>query len=109
MALSASQLGKDMLAAFSGKLKDQWPDVKDYAKAEAKKLAETLVMIEKLRLSRAITEEQSKLHLDIQKNSTRIVLLALEGLGLLAVEAAINAALDVVKNTVNTALDFTLL
>ncbi len=109
MALSASQLGKDMLAAFSGKLKDQWPDIKDYAKTEAKKLAETLVMIEKLHIAGSITDEQAKLHLDIQKNSTRIVLLALEGLGLLAVEAAINAALDVVKNAVNTALDFTLI
>ncbi len=98
-----------MFSAFSGELKDQWPDIKDYAQSEAKKLAETLVMIEKLCLARKITSEQAKLHLDIQKNSTRIVLLALEGLGLLAVEAAINAALNVVKVTVNTAVGFALI
>jgi hypothetical protein len=36
------------------------------------------------------------------------VLLTVEGLGLLAVEQAINAALRVVKDTVNTALGFVL-
>jgi hypothetical protein len=38
-----------------------------------------------------------------------MMLLTLEGLGVLAVEAAINAALSVVKETVNGALDFALL
>lgn len=109
MTLNASELGKEMLAAFSGSLKNKWPDIKDYAKTESKKLAETLVMIEKLHLAGSINDEQAKLHLDIQKNSTRIVFLALEGLGLLAVEGALNAALDIVKNAVNTALDFTLI
>lgn len=109
MALSASQLSKDMLASFSVELKSKWPDIKDYAKTEAKKLAETLVMIEKLHVTEKITDEQAQLHIDIQRNSTRIVLLALEGLGLLAVEAAINAALDVVKTTVNTSVGFALI
>jgi hypothetical protein len=38
-----------------------------------------------------------------------MVLLTLEGLGLLAVEAAINAALKVVSDTVNSAIGFALL
>jgi hypothetical protein len=38
-----------------------------------------------------------------------MVLLAIQGLGLLSVEAAINAALNVVKNTVNTAVGFALI
>ena len=82
---------------------------KEYAEAEAKKLAESLVMIEKLVLTGKINEEQAKLHFQIQRNATRMVLLTIEGLGIIAVEQAINAALDVLKDTVNTALDFTLL
>ena len=56
-----------------------------------------------------ITEEQARLYIDIQKNSMRIVLLTIEGLGILAVEAAINAAIDVIRSTVNTALGWRIL
>lgn len=109
MGLNVSQLGKDILGAFKGTLTEKWPDIKDYAEAEAKKMAQTLVMIEALKLSGKINNEQANLHVEIQKNATRIVLLTLEGLGVLAVEAAINAALGVVKDTVNSALGFALL
>lgn len=109
MSLSASQLGKDILGAFKGVLTKKWPDIKEYGEAEAKKLAQTLVMIEALKVAGKINEEQATLHIEIQKNATRTVLLTLEGLGILAVEAAINAALNVVKNTVNTAIGFALL
>jgi hypothetical protein len=109
MNLNASKLGKDMLTAFKGALTEKWPDIKEYGESEAKKLAHTLVMIETLIVSGKINQEQADLHLAIQKNATRSVLLTLEGLGLLAVEAAINAALNVVKESVNTAVGFVLL
>ncbi|MCG8612476.1 MAG: hypothetical protein MI864_18315 [Pseudomonadales bacterium] len=109
MSLNASELASKMFEAFSGKLSEKWPDVKDYAEAESKKLAENFVLIEKLTATNEITEEQAKLHHEIQKNATRSVLLTVEGLGLLAVEQAINAAMDVLKETVNGALDFALL
>lgn len=46
MSLDASHLGIDILTAFKGVLAAKWPDIKEYGEAEAKKLAETLVMIE---------------------------------------------------------------
>jgi hypothetical protein len=109
MALSASQLGKDILAALKGTLTDKWPEIREYGESEAKKLAQALVMIEALKVSGKINEEQARLHLEIQKNASRTVLLTIEGLGVLAVEAALNAALNVVKDAVNTALGFVLL
>lgn len=109
MSLSASQIAKEMTAAFVGTLKDKTPDIKRYAQSEAKKLAETLVMIEKLVRAGKIDEEEARLHLQLQKNATRTVLLTIEGLGMLAVEAAINAALDGVKGAVNKALGISLL
>lgn len=109
MSLNASQLGKDMLGAFKSAFAEKWPAIREYGEAEAKKLAQTLVMIEALKAAGKINEEQAALHLEIQRNATRMVFLALEGLGILAAEAAINAALAVVKEAVNTAIGFALL
>lgn len=109
MSLDVTQLGKDILAAFNGALGEKWPDIREYGEAEAKKLAQTLVMIETLKFSGKITKEQAALHLDIQKNATRTMLMTIEGLGILAAEAAITAALNVVKDSVNTAVGFSLL
>jgi hypothetical protein len=109
MSLNASQLGKDILSAFRGVFTKKWPEIKEYGEAEAKKLAHSLIMIEALRVAGKINEKQAGLHLQIQKNATRTVFLTLEGLGVLAVEEAINAALGVVKQTVNTAVGFVLI
>lgn len=109
MSLDTGQLSQDILAAFRGSLQERWPEIHAYGESEALKLAQTLVMIETLRLSGKITPAQATLHLEIQKNACRSVLLALEGLGLLAVEAALDAALGVVRETVNGALGFALL
>ncbi len=109
MSLDANDLASKMFEAFKGKLSDKWPEVKDYAEAESKKLAENFIMIEKLKMSDEINEEQAKLHHEIQRNASRSVLLTVEGLGLVAVEQAINAAMGVLKETVNGALNFTLL
>jgi hypothetical protein len=108
MAFDPSELAERMIKAFQTSLTENWPEVKAYAEAEAKKMAESLVMIEKLILTGQINEEQAKFHFQIQQNATRMVLLTIEGLGIIAVEQAINAALDVLKDTVNTSLDFTL-
>ena len=59
MALDATKLAEKMFAAFELSLIDQWPAVRDYAEAEAKKIAESLVMIEKLMLTGQINEEQA--------------------------------------------------
>ncbi len=109
MSLDVGELASGMIGAFKGELSDKWPDVKEYAETEAKKLAENFAMIERMKLSGEINAEQARLHHDIQKNATRAVLLAVEGLGLIAVEQAINAAMNVLKDTVNGALDFALL
>ena len=66
-------------------------------------------MISQLKLEGKINEEQAKLYIEIQKSSVRIVLLTIEGLGILAVEAAINAALDIVKTTVNKTIGWSIL
>ena len=109
MSLDTTQLAADMIGAMQGVLKEKWPKIKEYGEAEARKLAESFAMIERLKLLNEIDEDEARLHFTIQKNASRTVLLTIEGLGVLAAEQAINAALNVVKDAVNTALDFILI
>jgi len=103
------KLGEDMGAAFLSNLKDKVPDIENYAKSEGVKMAQCLATITSLFAAGAIKEDEAKLQLDIQKHAARAILLTIEGLGALAVEAAINAALNVAKGAVNTALGFALI
>lgn len=108
-SINLHELLPQMLSAASGVLKKQWPEIKDYVESEFKKIGESILFIETQRAQGKMTERQAQLHLELQKQATRSVLLSAEGMGLLATEAAINAALNVVKDAVNTALKFTLL
>jgi hypothetical protein len=109
MSLDTSQLTTDMINAIKGVLSDKWPKIKEYGETESKKLAESFAMIEKLKLKNEIDDEEARLQFKIQKNASRTVQLTNEGLGVLAAEEAINAAMKVVKDTVNSALGFTLI
>ena len=109
MSLDTNQLASEMIGAMQAVLQDKWPKIKEYGEAESRKLAESFAMVEKLRLLNEIDEDEAVLHFTIQKNASRTVLLTIEGLGVLAAESAINAALDVVKDSVNTTLGFILI
>ena len=109
MAFDIGALVPPMLAAARGELEDVWTEAKDFAETEFRKTAETIALIERLHLEGTISEERAKLHLQFQKNSAQTVLLTIEGLGIIAAERAINAALGAVRDTVNTALGFGLL
>ena len=98
-----------MIGAAKGVFGQKWPGIKNYAEAEFEKLSRTLLQIEVLRLGNQISEGEASVLFEMQKNTARAVMLALEGMSLLLVEGAINAALKVVKDTVNTALGFVLL
>jgi hypothetical protein len=102
-------LGKDLLDVLKVKLADHFTEAKPFAELSMKQLAQNLEMITELKLTNVINEQQAKLHLDIFKSSVRITLLTIEGLGILAVEDAINAALDAIKNIVNTTIGFPLI
>jgi len=98
-----------MLTAAKTSFGEDWPDIKEHAKTELKGIAEGIALIERLRLQGKITQKQARLLIRMKKNTAQIVLLTIEGMGLVAVENAINSAMKVVKDTVNGALDFALL
>jgi hypothetical protein len=109
MSLDFGKLGTDMGAAFIDNLKDKAPDIEDYAKGEGVKMAQCLSTIATQVAAGTISEDEAKVQLDMQKQATSVVLLTVEGLSALAVEAAINAALGVAKGAVNTALGFAII
>lgn len=107
--ISASALVTPIIGAFKGTFDDHWPEIKDYAEGEGKKLAYSLEQIVKLRTTGQINNEECYVLLEMQKNTARTVLLALKGMFLLLVEQAINAALAAVRDVVNGAIGFAFL
>lgn len=103
------KLTQAMLNAAKGPLSTHWKEAKPYAEKEVKSFAENIRLIAHLKADGKINEQQAKLYIDIQKSAMRVVLLTIEGLGILAVETAINAAIEAVKSTANTAIGWTIL
>ena len=102
MSINPSDLWSQMIAAASTSLGDDWPKVKSFAESELKRLARTLVDIGELAASGEISRAEAKALIKIHRNTTQTVLLAAEGMSILAVEKAVNAALAVVKETVTS-------
>lgn len=107
--LDLNSLFTEMFKAVETSFGDKFPKIRDLARSSVKTLAQNIVDIEAMKITGTITEEQARLKLGIQKDAFKIILLTEEGLGLLAVESALNAALDVVKKAVNTAIGFILI
>jgi hypothetical protein len=109
MALDVDSLASGILTAMKGVFQNKWPELKGYAGGEAKKMAHSLTQIAALKASGQINEGEASILLEMQRNATRQVFLTIEGMGLLLVEQAINAALEAVKGVVNNAIGFALL
>lgn len=107
--INPQELIGPILAAVKPILTKSWGEVKEYAEGEAAKMAETLATIAQLRAAGKINDEQAQALLSMQKNAMQAVLLTVEGIGLIAAQRAVNAALAAVKDTVNGVLPVPLL
>jgi hypothetical protein len=106
--LSVSDLMNDMLGAVKASLGKDFSKAKDFAKPEFQRLARSLVDIAKLVAEKKVNQQQARSLLAIHRNTTQTVLLTIEGLGVIAVENALNAAFDVIRTTVNRVVKFAL-
>jgi hypothetical protein len=109
MALDINLLLTKLVGAAKESLGSNWPGIKDVATTSFKSLAQHLADIEQMRLKGTITPEKASLLIGMQKDAVKIAIATEEGLGLLAAEAAVNAALDVVRNAVYTAIGFVMI
>ena len=109
MNLDIGSLTSAMLGAVKTSLGADYPKTKDFAEAQLKTLAEGLADIGKQLASGSISLDEAQSLLRTHANTAQIVFLAVEGMGELAVENAINAALSAVKTAVNAALGVALI
>jgi len=109
MDLKASDLAKNLIGAVRTSLGRDWKSARHLAEPELRRLSRSLADIGKLASNGQITLEEAQSLVRIHRNTTAMVLLAVRGLGLLAVENAINSAMDAVRQTVNTATGLRLL
>lgn len=108
MPLDLNNLSARVIEAGVDAFRDQWPVVQGFAEQEFRVLTARLVEIEK-QVADGLQPELARLLFTMQKNTAVQVLTGVTELTLLAVEAAINAALAVIREAVNTALGFVLL
>lgn len=108
IAPAAEGLAHQMLQALQREMDNVWEEVKPFAQTEVKSFVENLLLIEQLQQQGRINATQAQLYLEIQKNAMRVVFLTIEGLGILAVEKALQAAWDVIRAPVQAALGWTL-
>lgn len=107
--INYSELVREMLKIAKVSFSSKWKEAEPYAKREFKSFSDNIKLIAKLKAQGKINEEQARLYLEIQKSSMRVVLLTIEGLGIIAVETAINGAINAIKKTVNRAIGWVIL
>lgn len=104
-----SSLLPDMLNAAKAPLAKEWTKAKPYAEQQLQSFIQSIERIVLLKQDGSISEEQAKLLISMHKRSMITVLLTVKGLGLLTIESAINAALGVARDTINTAIGWKIL
>jgi hypothetical protein len=102
------KLDLDTLVADMGKaalphLKAGAERARAYGKVEADKIARTAALLANGIKRGTIDAEEAQLVLDVQKNASRSILLTIQGLGIVAVENAINAAMAILRDGVKAA------
>lgn len=107
--IDIKELASEMLSASKDVLKKEWKQVAPIAEIHIKTIIHNLEQIAELKLNKKITEEQANLHLAIQKESFKTILLSFEGIGIITAEKAINAALNVIRTSVNRTIGWRLL
>lgn len=107
--IDIEEVAKQMIEATKGVFNEKWPEVKKYAESESKKFAANMAEIALWRANNEITEDEAKSLIGLHKRSMKMVFTSLEGISLAMTEKAINAAIDVIRQTVNTAIGLTLL
>ena len=88
-------------AAISG---TDWAEIKEYVKKSAKDLVNAGIQVQKLKLTGKINEDEAKSLIEEEKIVVRMKLRAIAGVTLLTVQNALNAVLQVLRDSLNAAI-----
>ncbi len=107
--INTEDLAKDMLAAAKAVFSEKWPDVKKFAESESGKFAGSMAEIALWKTKNEISEDEASSLANLHKRSMKMVFTSLEGISLAVAEKAVNAAIDVIRDTVNKAIGWAIL
>ena len=102
--IDVPKLIQDALTEAKKTAGEQFPKIQDVTTTCAKQLGVLAADIAEKRASNQISPAEGDLLLQLQKNSTRVALLNIEGVTALAVEATINAVINVFVKALNAAV-----
>ena len=103
--LDSINIGKTMLNAAAPALLKGGQAATDFAAHEFTQYAEDLDHIQQMVTANTLTEAQGQYYVDRRKLSMNSVLLTIEGLALIDVQNAVNAALNALLGVVGGALN----
>lgn len=107
--LDAQLLLQKMIPAAKDSLGHEWNIVSQLAVSSLTTLSQNVADISEMAANGTISMERAQLMIDMQKAAFKTLMLSEEGLGLLAVEAALNAVIDVIRSTINTTIGLAIL
>lgn len=107
--LDIDKIIKDMLSAAAASLRMDFKNLPEEAKNDFKELAQMLVEIEEAKALGNISQIAAENLLRTHTEAVKSRLLSYQVAGKVAVENAVNAALDSIRNAVNLAIGWTLL
>lgn len=102
--LNIAQVVNDMLQAALPHLTKGGRQASEFASHEFQQYIIDIEHIQSMVEEKKVTGEEAQFLVDQYKLSMKAVLLTVEGLGVIAVQKAINAALDVLNKALSTAL-----
>jgi len=108
MAIDVDELFSKMFTSGANAFGEGWNEVQKYAKVEFKTIAQRMDDIGEALINNEFDLATGKMLLAMQINLAAAAIAGATTLVLLAVEAAINAVLDVIRDFVNAALGFAL-
>ena len=107
--MDVASLAASMLVAAKVPLIAGWDTAEPFAKTQFTNIAQQIVDIQAQLSAGSLNQAQASILLDMQKNASRAAFLTISGIGVLAAQDAINAALGAIATAVNGALGFPLL
>ncbi len=104
MEIDFKAVAADMLKAIKNVVGDNIKDIEDMVDDELEDFAKRTAILTQKVANGDLSVEQAKSILKIRKNAVETVILSAAGIGILAAEEAINAAIGVLKNVILDAI-----
>jgi hypothetical protein len=107
--LNSDELVNDIIDAIKTVVGDRFPAISSFAQVEARAHAAAVIEITRQHNAGEINDQQAEIHLRMAQRSAEMALTAAEGMSLALAEAAVKAAIDVIRKRINAALGVVIL